>query len=182
LLDATYQSPETVDGSSNSVNDAAAAGVKGLDGTIAIQPGMRIPLVPRQMLKAFADLQPTKKLSIDLGMVAVSSAYARGNENNLHQGDGLYYLGPGTSPGYAVLNGGARYQVRRRLEFFVQVNNLLDRRYYTAAQLGTTAFSAGGTFLARPFPAVGADFPLQHATFYAPGAPRGAWGGIRIKF
>jgi outer membrane receptor protein involved in Fe transport len=182
LLDATYQSPETVDGSSNSVNDAAAAGVKGLDGTIAIQPGMRIPLVPRQMLKAFADLQPTKKLSIDLGMVAVSSAYARGNENNLHQGDGLYYLGPGTSPGYAVLNGGARYQVHRRLELFAQVNNLLDRRYYTAAQLGTTAFSAGGTFLARPFPAVGADFPLQHATFYAPGAPRGAWGGIRIKF
>lgn len=182
LLDATYQSPETVDGSSNSVNDAAAAGAKGLDGAIQIQPGARIPLVPRHMLKAFADLQATAKLSLDLGVVALSSAYARGNENNLHQADGLYYLGPGTSPGYVVLNSGARYQVHRRLQLFVQVNNLLDRRYYTAAQLGTTAFTGSGAFIARPFPAIGADFPLQHATFYAPGAPRAAWGGIRIKF
>jgi outer membrane receptor protein involved in Fe transport len=43
-LAATYQSPETVDGSSNSTNDSAAAGVRGLDGTVAIQPGNRIPL------------------------------------------------------------------------------------------------------------------------------------------
>jgi outer membrane receptor protein involved in Fe transport len=182
FLDATYQSPETVDGSGNSVNDAALSGGKGLDGTIQIQPGARIPLVPRHMVKAFADLQATAKLSIDLGMVAVSGSYARGNENNLDQPDGVYYLGPGSSPGYAVLNGGARYQVHRRLELFVQVNNLLDRRYYTAAQLGTTAFTAGGAFIARPFSAVGGDFPLQRGTFYAPGAPRAAWGGIRIRF
>jgi outer membrane receptor protein involved in Fe transport len=152
FLEATYQSPETVDGSSNSVNDAAAAGGKGLDGTIRIQPGARIPLVPRHMLKAFADLQATAKLSLDLGMVALSSAYARGNENNLHQADGLYYLGPGTSPGYAVLNFGARYQVRRRLQLFVQVNNLLDRRSYTAAPLGATAFSGERDVQRRPFP------------------------------
>jgi outer membrane receptor protein involved in Fe transport len=182
FLEATYQSPETVDGSSNSVNDAAATGDKGLDGTIQIQPGARIPLVPRHMLKAFADLQAGAKLSFDLGMVALSSAYARGNENNLHQADGLYYLGPGMSPGYAVLNSGARYQVHRRLQLFIQVNNLLDRRYYTAAQLGPTAFTGSGTFIARPFAAIGADFPVQHATFYAPGAPRAAWGGIRIRF
>ena len=132
------------------------------------------------MLKAFADLQATAKLSLDLGMVALSSAYARGNENNLHQADGLYYLGPGTSPGYAVLNFGARYQVHRRLQLFVQVNNLLDRRYYTAAQLGPTAFTGSGTFIARPFPAVGADFPVQHATFRRASAAGRAWGGIRI--
>ena len=116
-------------------------------------------------------------------MVAVSSSYARGNENNLDQPDGVYYLGPGSSPGYAVLNGGARYQVHRRLELFVQVNNLLDRRYYTAAQLGTTAFTAGGAFIARPFPAVGGDLPsAARLPSYAPGAPRAAWGGIRIRF
>jgi outer membrane receptor protein involved in Fe transport len=115
-------------------------------------------------------------------MVAVSSSYARGNENNLDQPDGLYYLGPGTSPGYSVLNFGARYQVHRRLQLFVQVNNLMDRHYYTAAQLGATAFTDSGTFIARPLPAIGADFPVVHATFYAPGAPRAAWGGIRVKF
>ena len=171
-----------MDGSGNSTNDAALAGGKGLDGTIQIQPGDRIPLIPRHMFKAFADLQATTKLSVDLGLVAVSSSYARGNENNLHQPDGMYYLGPGSSPGYAVVNVGARYQVHRRLQLFAQVNNLFDRHYYTAAQLGTTGFTAGGTFIARPFPAVGGEFPLQRGTFFAPGAPRAAWGGIRIRF
>jgi len=182
LLDATYQSAETLDGSSNSVNSSAATGAKGVDGMIRIQPGGQIPLVPRHMLKAFAGWQATSKLTIDLGMVALSSAWARGNENNLHQTDGVYYLGSAKSPAYAVLNGGVRYQVHRRVELFVQANNLLDRRYYTAAQLGPMAFTEGGDFIARPLPPAGGEFPLVHATFYAPGAPRAAWGGLRLRF
>ena len=179
FLEATFQSPEIVGGSGNSANDAAA---KGLDGVIRIQPGARIPLIPRHIFKAFADLRATSKLMVNLGLVAVSSSYARGNENNLHQPDGLYYRGSGSSPGYAVVNLGAHYQVTRRLQFFVQINNLFDRHYYTAAQLGPTGFADNGTFIARPFPAVNGEFPIQHATFYAPGAPRGAWGGVKFKF
>src|SRR5262249_21654456 len=68
-LDATYQSPETVAGSGNSSNDAAAR-AKGFDGVIRIEPGDRIPLLPRHTLKAFADLRATAKLSVDLGLVA----------------------------------------------------------------------------------------------------------------
>lgn len=66
------------------------------------------------------------------------------------------------------------------LQLFVQVNNLLDHYFYTAAQLGATGFTAQGTFIARPL-AVGGQFPVD-ATFYAPGAPIGAWAGIRITF
>lgn len=182
FLDATYQSPETVGGSSNSTNDAAAAGGKGLDGFTQIQPGAQIPLIPHHMLKAYADIQLTPKLLVDLGATALSSSYARGNENNLHQPDGRYYLGPGTSPGYAVVNLGARYQVTRLIQLFVQVNNLFDRQYYSAAQLGPTAFTSQGNFIARPFPAVSGEFPVQHATFYAPGAPRIVSGGMRFRF
>jgi hypothetical protein len=65
---------------------------------------------------------------------------------------------------------------------FAQINNLLDHRYYTGAQLGPTGFTSQGIFIARPLPAVGGEFPLVHATFYAPGAPIGARGGIRFKF
>jgi outer membrane receptor protein involved in Fe transport len=115
-------------------------------------------------------------------VVAVSSSYARGNENNLHEPDGKYYLGSGRSPGYAVVNFGARYQASRRLELFVKINNLFDRRYYTAAQLVPTGFTENHTINARPFPAVNGEFPVVHATFYAPGAPIGVWGGIRLKF
>jgi outer membrane receptor protein involved in Fe transport len=178
FLDATFQSPELVDGSSNSFSDVG----NGLEGLIQISPGAQIPLIPRHIFKAFADLQATKKFSVDLGMVAISSSYARGNENNLHQPDGQFYLGPGKSPGYAVANFGARYDLTSRLQFFAEVNNLFNRQYFTAAQLGPTGFTATGTFIARPLPAVGGEFPVVHATFYAPGAPRGAWGGVRIKF
>ena len=178
FLNATYQSPQTVDGGSNSTNDGGA----GLDGNIAVQPGDQIPQIPRNILKAYALYQPTPKISVDLEFNAVGSSYARGNENNLDQPDGVYYLGPGFSPGYGVVNLGAHYQLQKRVQLFVQINNLLNHRYYTAAQLGPTPYDNSGNFIARPFPGSGDDFPIRTTTFYSPGAPIGAWGGIRFHF
>ncbi len=182
FLDVMYQTAETINSSGNSTNDAALSGSPGLDGVIRIQPGDRIPLIPQHLFKVFADVAATRRLSLELGLVAASSSYARGNENNHSQADGLYYLGPGTSPGYGVVNLEGRYQFRSRLQFVVQVNNLLNHRYYTAAQLGPTGFTDQRTFIARPFAAVNGEYPIIHATFYAPGAPLGAWGGLRVTF
>jgi outer membrane receptor protein involved in Fe transport len=134
------------------------------------------------MLKAFADFQATSKLSFNLSMNAFSSSFARGNENNQHDADGVYYMGPGKSGGYSVVNFGFRYLVLRRLELFARVNNLLDRKYYSAAQLGPTGFMESGSFIARPLPAIEGEFPVRQSTFYAPGARRIVWGGIRLGF
>ena len=153
-----------------------------MDGVIQIQPGDRIPLIPQHMFKAFADARITGKISAELDFVAVSSSYARGNENNQSRPDGIHYLGPGTSPGYGVVNLAARYQLQKRVQIFAQINNLLDHHYYTAGQLGPTGFTNQGTFIARPLPPVDGNYPLVHATFYAPGAPFGAWGGMRVTF
>jgi outer membrane receptor protein involved in Fe transport len=182
FLDATFQSEEAVNGTGNSTNDEAEAGTPGIEGTIEIEPGNRIPLTPRHMVRAFADVQVTSRFLVDLGVLGISSSFARGNENNEHEPDGRYYLGDGTSPGYAVVNLGARYQVHSRAELFVQVNNLFNRTYYTGAQLGPSGFTAAGNFIARPFPIVNGVYPLQGVTFYAPGAPRGAWAGLRFRF
>jgi outer membrane receptor protein involved in Fe transport len=182
FLDATYQSVETINASSNSANDSALSGSPGFSGVVRIQPGDRIPLIPHHVLKAFGALQATRKLSIHVDFVAASTSYARGNENNLTQPDGRYYLGPGTSPGYGVMNLGGRYQVHPRVQLFAQINNLLDHRYYTGAQLGPTGFTDTGAFIARPLAAVNGEYPIVHATFYAPGAPIGAWGGLRFRF
>ncbi len=145
-------------------------------------PGDRIPLIPRNLLKAYVDYQPTAKILVDLDFIVTGRSFARGNENNLDQSDGVYYLGPGFSPGYGVLNLGAHYQLQKRVQFFVQVNNLLDHHYYTAAQLGPTPYDDAGNFIARPFPSVDGVFPIRNTTFFAPGAPIGVWGGIRFKF
>ena len=179
FVDATYQSQETIDGSNNSANDA---GTPGFQGNIQIVPGDRIPLVPQHIGKAFADYQVTAKLQLDVNFLAVSSSFARGNENNLSQPDGTYYLGPGRSPGYGVAGLSARYQLHRRVQLSVQINNLFDHRYYTAAQLGSTPFASNGTIAIRTLPAVDGNYPVAHATFYAPGAPIGAWAGLRFSF
>jgi outer membrane receptor protein involved in Fe transport len=177
-LDATFQSEETLNGAGNSTNDEGP----GLEGRIDVQPGDRMPLIPRHVFKAFADMQITRAFSIDVDLLASSGAIARGNENNAHVPDGVYYLGPGSTDPYVVLNLGARYQLRPWLQVFGEVNNLLNAKYATAAQLGPTGLTATGDFIARPFPAVDGEFPLQQSTFLAPAAPVTASAGVRVKF
>ena len=179
-LEATYQSSEIVNGSGNSSNDAALAGAAGMEGRITIQRGDRIPFIPRHMLKLFADYAVTPAFTLHGGIVAMSGALARGNENNGHQPDGGIYLGQGHSAGYAIANLGASYHVTTQWQVIAQINNLFDTRYNSAAQLGANGFDASGNFVARPFGGSSTGgYPNQQSTFYAPGAPRLFWIGLR---
>lgn len=181
LLDATYRSAETVNGAGNSSNDGEAPG---FEGAIAIRAGNRIPLVPRHVLKAAVDWDPIETVSLSADMIAVSGMVARGNENGAHEADGAYYLGEGTVPPYAVVNIGAEVRPVKALTLFMQINNLFDKSYATAAQLGSTGFDAAGNFVARPFagPVIDGERPLLGSTFYAPGAPRSVQVGARVRF
>ena len=178
-LDATFRSAETVNGAGNSSNETGP----GLEGTIDIHPGDRIPLIPRHQLKLAVEWKATPTLELEFSGIGVSGSLARGNENGAHAADGKFYLGSGRSAGYAVFNLGANWQPTRALRLFGQVNNLADRRYATAAQLGATGFTASGAFQARPFGgSAAAGYPLQGSTFYAPGAPRSLSMGLRYEF
>jgi outer membrane receptor protein involved in Fe transport len=117
-----------------------------------------------------------------LDFLAVSSSFACGNENNLNQPDGVYYLGQSASPGYGVVNLGARYQIFKRLEAFVRINNLLNHKYYTAVQLGVMPYDNNGNFVAPPFPAVDGNYPIRSSTFFAPGTPIDVFGGLKFTF
>ena len=153
LLDATFESEETVNGESNSSNDVAEDGEPGLEGAIEITPGDRMPLVPKHQFKAFADIDVTSRLALDVNLIAMSGAYARGNENNAHEPDDEYYLGVGSTDGYAIVNLGARYQLTRWLQVIGQINNLFDTEYSTAAQLGPAGFTSSGAVRRPPVPA-----------------------------
>ncbi|MDQ2735948.1 MAG: hypothetical protein M3Y55_13395 [Pseudomonadota bacterium] len=62
-------------------------------------------------------------------------------------------------------------------------DNVLDRKYATAAQLGATAFDSSGRFVAQPFPVNSAgDYPLRGSTFFAPGSPRLFTVCVRYRF
>ena len=183
LLDATYRSAETVAAAANSSNTNAAAGLPGIDGTIQLRPGDRIALLPRGSLKVFVETKLTSEVTANVELLANTGANARGNENGQHQPDGVYYTGPGRSAGYAVWNLTADWRPTAALRVFLQVNNLLDRKFSSAAQLGADGFDAAGRFIAQPLPQnANGDHPLRHGTFIAPGAPRAAFVGARWRF
>ena len=157
-------------------------GEPGLEGVIEIAPGDRLPFIPRHLLKIFGDVQVTSRLGVDLDLVASAGSYARGNENNLHQADGTYYLGEGTVDAYAIVTLGVRFALTPQLQLIGQINNLFDRQYATGAQLGPSGFTASGTFVAQSLPAIDGQFPVPQTTFLAAGAPLRAWIGARLHF
>lgn len=184
FLNATYQSPQVIDGGSNSTNDSALAGMPGLDGNIHIAPGDFIPQAPRNLFKLYGQYKPSPKLIVEMDIRAAGSSFARGNENNQDKPDGKFYLGSGKSAGYGVADIGARYQATRHVQFFAQLNNLLDKHYSTASQLGTTPFDNNDRFVARPFGTPygtgDGDIPIRSSAFLAPGTPFNIYGGLKI--
>jgi len=187
FLSATYQSVDTLDGSANNSSDIALAGYPGVGGVITVHPGNRIPLIPKHTGKAFVHVQATSKFFLDFGLVANSSSYVRGNENNAYQPDGVYYLGPGVTPGYGIINFNAHYDFTRHLQLGVQIDNIVNRHYYTAGQLADTLIGRNGLPMFAPFPAYtsgpqAGNAPLLNSTFFAPGAPRRAWVQLKLTF
>ena len=180
-LDATYRSDEIVNGDANSTNDGPAPG---FEGAINVHSGDRIPLAPRNLLKAYASWAVAPKFSVDVDVAYVAGSLARGNENNAHEPDGIHYLGPGETPAYTVVNLGADFRPSERIKVFAQIDNLFDERYYTASLLAATGFTGSGAFIARPFPtpAIDGERAVVSATFYAPGAPRSLWLGVNYSF
>jgi outer membrane receptor for monomeric catechols len=107
VLDGAFRSPEVVAAGGNSSNDAVAPG---FDGTVGIKPGDHIPLTPRQIVKAFVQWDVAPRITVDGDAIYVGGSYARGNENNRHQPDGVFYLGEGSTAGYTVVNLGVDFR------------------------------------------------------------------------
>ena len=185
FLQATYQSTQVIEADSNSSNSNATGGEKGVTdgGLITIVPGNQIPQVPQHMLKVYADYHPVRKLGISADFQGIGSSFVKGNENNLHAPDGRYYLGSGKVPAYGVVNMGARYTFGPHYQLFAEMNNLLNRHYYTTGQLATSAYNDSGAFAAREFtPYAGGDYPVRNTTFVSPGAPFAVFGGLKVSF
>ena len=179
-LDATFDSEKEFTSEANSSND---------DGTITVRKGNRIPLMPHHMAKFFANYRINDKFTIGANVLAVSSSYVRGNENNLHQADGETYFGSGKTAGYSVVNLTANYNHTKDFKVFGSILNIFDKEYLTGGMLGASGYNpADGSYalITRDNNGVGGG-PRMYAasygeTFGAPGAPRTAWIGARYEF
>ena len=134
-------------------------------------------------------IQATSKLVFDLNEVAVSSSYARGNENNAYKADGVYYLGPGSFTRLCdhQLPGALRSDQTSPTRG-VQIDNLFNHRLLHGAQLANTGLTRPGHVPGPAFPGIhdgtrSRKLPACRAsTFFTPGAPRRAWVELRLRF
>ncbi|MBI3094928.1 MAG: TonB-dependent receptor [Rhodocyclales bacterium] len=181
---ASYQSAACLLAENNSTRgQTAACTAGGQDDEILVQAGNRIPGIPLHSLKLGADWRAGASWTLSADLVAYSSQYLRGNENNAHQpgsfadilgGGPRSFLGAGTAPGYAVLNLAARVKLDPRWQLSARINNLLDRRYATAGALAENPFNATGVFQTN-------SGNWTRESFYAPGAPRSIFIALNLS-
>ncbi|CAD9226377.1 TonB-dependent receptor [Burkholderia cenocepacia] len=157
-VDATYRSSWTEHSPANSAADA--------NGNVTVKPGDRIPGIPAHTVKLRLDYAATPAWDIGANVTWRGGVYARGDENN---GDVN-----GRIAGYVLVDLDMRYRITKRFEVFASVTNLLDKRYASFGALGQNFFNGPNhTFDgARPV----------NEQFVGPGAPRGAWVGVRYAW
>ena len=148
FIDATFQSGFTT----NSPNNPYATG-----GVITVQPGDRLPSIPRNQLKLGGDFAPIAAVKLGADLILASSQYLRGDESNLNP----------QIPGYAVVDLDASWALTDHLELFGLVQNLFDQRYDTF-----------GVFFD---PAQAPGFGLTNPRSLSPAAPLGIFLGVRAK-
>lgn len=148
--------------------------------TVIVTPGTHIAGLPKHALKVSMDWKTAPQWTIGGDIVAVSSLVTQGNEDGLvadpEEGESSEARNLRIG-GYALFNLRASYKRDKQLEFFVRLNNALNRRYETYGVLASNFFPNGG--LIQPHVAAG---DVEAARFVAPGAPRSVFVGVRLSF
>jgi iron complex outermembrane receptor protein len=159
-VDATFQSALTVPSPSNPFQDAS--------GDIQVEPGDHLPGIPKHRLKIGADYKILPHWTLGATLHAVSDFYYVGDESN--------QLAP--ISGYRTVSLHSSYQLARKVEAFVSINNLFNTKYATWGILSDpTGIGAPG------IPPNGVtNGPGVDNRFLSPAAPFEAFGGVRITF
>jgi outer membrane receptor protein involved in Fe transport len=127
-------------------------------GEIFVERGDRLPLIPRQLLKAGARFAVTSKLTVGGDFFASGEQHLRGDEGNL--------ILPVDD--YVVFNVRGDFEINPTTRVFVNVENVFNRRYETFGVFGEAEEVLGDEFTDN--------------RFFSPGAPRAAWLGVRLSF
>ena len=157
FVEATYQSTFT---EASPDNSSASP-----DGLVTVRPGDRMPDIPRQSLKLSGRYAVAANLEIGAELIAVSSRYAHGDENNADR--------HGQVPGHAVIDLDLHWRPTPAWDVFVALDNALDQHYATYGELGEDVFAGPAR-----------DFDPSYAQitqFRAMAAPRALRVGFRYR-
>jgi outer membrane receptor protein involved in Fe transport len=175
-VQATFRSSACLVSENNSSAGSFADCPSADNNLIQVTSGNKIPGIPEHQLKLIGDYRVTDKWLVGGMIVAFSDQYALGNENNQHQAgvnfNGDNFEGSGKVPGYAVLNLNTRFKLDSNWELFGKIDNVFDKEYSSGAILAANSFDSAGNFQTN-------SDDWRHETFYAPGAPRAFWVGVK---
>ncbi|BBL76334.1 membrane protein [Methylomagnum ishizawai] len=128
-------------------------------GPETVSPGDRIPGIPQQLVKLGAEYEILDGWFFGGDLQYASSQYLRGDDQNVLP----------QVPEYTVVNLHTRYKVEEHVELFAMANNVFNTDYSNFGVVNRNFFTGapdGGT-------------PER---FLGPGAPIGAWAGVRVHF
>jgi outer membrane receptor protein involved in Fe transport len=206
LTDAKFRSTFVTGSNSNSsATPPVVSAGEIFGGLITVEPGDRMPGVPLHNLNASVSFDITPNWNAGLGVVMHSWSFLRGNENNDHQEgvprpiihrkfnpDGSFAgfetiyrqpsTNPGKIPGYAVFNFQTSYKFNSEWKASLLINNLFDKKYFSAGRLGVNPFSPSinGNIGPDGYNHNSGDWLTTN--FVAPGAPRAAWFSLTYEF
>ncbi|HEX3693902.1 MAG TPA: TonB-dependent receptor [Polyangia bacterium] len=149
LLDATFRTAFLANSPNNPLAEM---------GEISVQPGSRLPGMPRHIVKGTVGLVLADRWQLAVDVLGTSGIFYRGDEANLL----------GQIPGYVIANVRASVDVVTAVSIFVKVSNLTDAHYATFGALGSPSEVLGPTF--------------SDPRFQTPGAPRAAWVGLDLRY
>ncbi len=149
-----------------------------LEGEIDVTPGTRIAGLPEHFFKFAAMYRLTSQLRVGGDVQMFGNQVVAGNETRNTTEDQVsgvdQAVGKNKLAGYGILNLNANYEHVKGLNFFVRVNNVFDKKYASYATLGYNMFPGGNI-------ATDAE-DVKGSVFYAPGAPRAVFGGVRYEW
>ncbi len=123
---------------------------------VAVDKGDQLPGIPQHSAKIGIEYDVFPIWSIGTNVIAASGVFIRGDESNdLPKTDA-----------YAVWNLYSRVKIGEYFELWTRVDNILDTQYETAGARNFNAFADS----------------IAEERFVAPGSPRAAWGGVKIRF
>jgi outer membrane receptor protein involved in Fe transport len=141
------------------------------DGHVQISPGNRIPVIPRNRIKAGFDYSVTDAFKVGGDALFVSDQYFVGDESNQAQ----------RLPSYTVFNVHASYQINKTLQIYGRIDNIADNRYATYGTFFDTGavpnFTAGPT---TNFANGGVSFTDPRSV--SPARPRAFYVGLKATF
>jgi outer membrane receptor protein involved in Fe transport len=148
---------------------------------IFVKKGNRLPGIPAHQLKLRGQYQATPDWSIGANLIAFSSQYVMGNENNKHVANASNCsngaveneaaCGSGKISGYTVVNLDSQYNIGSGWKAFAKVINVFDQNYNVAGRLAETMFDSSAAYVGE-----------IKSLGLIPGAPRAGWIGVRYEF